>query len=207
MLKIVLAATASTMTLAMMSAGASAEQPRAGGIVHGTFDKPAIGGMDIRFIPKGSSDLEGWTVYRGNVDLYGSQLAIMNGNGQGVSLNGGDQGAIKQTIQVDPGTKYVIKFKARLDTHPICRDEPYDKLLDQYFIVGTSNDMDDHDYKVDLGSLDSPELNSDKKWVPFAEHTFVPTDDFVDVYFRSRTGAEDWDCGPMITHVAVVPAA
>lgn len=204
--KAMITAAASALALMFVAPGTGVADERISTVSHGTFDKPEIGGMDVRVIGSGSSDLEGWTVYKGNVDVYGHQRALMDVRGQALGLNGFDRGGIKQTISVEPDELYRIKFMATQDTHEVCRDDANDKMLRQKFRVGVSGDEFEKDWMVNLGSLNSPYDGTDNDWASYDEHVFMSREDSIDLYFESATGADDWDCGPLITHVSVTEA-
>jgi choice-of-anchor C domain-containing protein len=79
-------------------------------IVNGSFEDGPKCDL-LRSLPKGSTDLTGWTVTRGSIDLMGTFWEHADGK-RSLDLHGSPGfGGVKQTIKTAPGATYQLTFK------------------------------------------------------------------------------------------------
>ncbi|HET9342316.1 MAG TPA: choice-of-anchor C family protein [Candidatus Eremiobacteraceae bacterium] len=77
-------------------------------IANGSFEKGSTPGEWLT-IKAGSSDLDGWTVSKGTVDIVGTLWPASDGD-RSIDLDGTSFGAISQDVKTDPGKTYVVTF-------------------------------------------------------------------------------------------------
>jgi len=93
---------------ATLLAGAWALPVQAGLIVNGGFEQPTTG--SFLTIPAGSSDLTGWTVVSGTVDVVNSSFYPAFAGNQSLDLDGTSAGAIEQSFNTTIGATYNFAF-------------------------------------------------------------------------------------------------
>ncbi len=79
-------------------------------IVNGFFENgPKHKPGSFLFLPKGSSDLPGWTIGGNSIDVHGN-LQVVDGGKFLIDLNGGGKGSISQSFATTAGADYRVSF-------------------------------------------------------------------------------------------------
>jgi eukaryotic-like serine/threonine-protein kinase len=157
-------------------------------LVNGSFEKgPAV--VAWRNYAAGSTDIPGWTVSRGNIDVVANDWPASHG-AHSLDLDGAVPGAIRQTFATVSGRRYRVTF----DLAGNSQREPAIKRL-RVHAAGKSADFEfdisGHDYD-DVGWVG-------KQW------EFTADGPRTTLEFESLDPAGA--CGPTLDNVAVVPVA
>lgn len=91
-----------------LSAAACAHPARANLLVNGSFEEPVTSVYTV--IPAGSSDLTGWVILSGSVDVVGPGSWPAYEGDQTLDLDGDQPGAIEQSFATIVGGSYSISF-------------------------------------------------------------------------------------------------
>lgn len=164
------------------------DAPQPNLVVNGSFeDGPTID----RFKPLDpkSTDIKGWTVTRGQIDLIGTFWDSQDGK-RSVDLHGSPGlGGIQQTVPTVKGTKYTLTFY--LAATPVCQKPKktmaveIDKAVTKFTCEASGKER---------------KPNWEKQTV-----TFTATDKETTIEFYTLE-TEEPDCGPAIDNVSVVRA-
>lgn len=94
------------------SAGGSQKEPPPGSnlVINGSFEISPPVGHGWKHLDAGNTDIYGWQVLSGNVDLF-EGMPTPDGT-KTVDLNGQEPGVIRQAIKTRPGSKYRVKLLA-----------------------------------------------------------------------------------------------
>lgn len=142
---------------------------------------------------KGSTDVTGWVVTRGEIDLHANHAKAAKGR-RSIDLNGSPGvGGIEQNIKTVKGKKYVLKFM--LAGHPgkVEADEP-EKLMGVYI------DDVSKTYKFDTTGHTRAKMG----WVE-KEVAFTANGDKTMIEFYSLSKLDRY-CGPSIDDIRVYAA-
>src|SRR5947209_7911389 len=98
------------MAAALLAAGAAVPATASASVdavSNGSFETPDAGTGFTTF--GAGSDMGGWTVTAGSVDLLGTGWQAADGQ-QSVDMSGNGPGTIAQTLSTSPGTQYTISY-------------------------------------------------------------------------------------------------
>jgi len=81
----------------------------AAAIQNGSFENGTVGGPYMQLNAVNNSDLTGWSVSSGNVDVIDGYWVSQDGH-RSIDLNGLNPGSISQTLDTMPGHTYTVSF-------------------------------------------------------------------------------------------------
>lgn len=175
---------------------------------NGDFTRPPLAD-DERLRIGGFDTLPGWGVSRGDVDLYGSGLARLDG-AQAVGLTGSGNGTIGQVPATVPGTTYELSWQDSPDTWPGERQEPGRFDPEKRSCLGKS--PGDQAYQVAVSGTRARTFRpagdvttGGPGWSP---QRLVFTAGEGDTHLRFISQADPQHlphCGPLVTHVTLRP--
>ncbi|MDT0268561.1 DUF642 domain-containing protein [Streptomyces sp. DSM 44915] len=158
-------------------------------IRNGTFARPPVNENSYQLIGAGNAFLlEDWTLTRGDVDVFGRNLAAAPSRHQALNLNGTVPGTVQQDFETRPGTRITITWKHARDTWPGCawaNDQSYD--------VSVHNTV--------YGSYEPQ--GGPGNWSTPNSLSFVAQGYSYTLEFSSTTGLATPACGALITDVEV----
>ena len=124
---------------AALALALTATSARAQLVTNGSFEQgpPITGAGRQAFValPVGSTDLTGWTVFRGDVDVAAAGVWAPSEGGRSLDLAGyGTDGGIYQVLSLTAGTQYRLTF----DLSGNFLDDAVAKTLDLYLVHGVT---------------------------------------------------------------------
>jgi hypothetical protein len=134
-------------------------------------------------------DLPGWSVTRGNVEVYGRGFAKAPNGTQALTLNGGTNGTVSQVLETTPGVEVTVTWLQSPDTWTGCSSS-----TSQVYSAGVPTGPNTDD--TELFNPGRP--NADGNWTP-ASITFTPSRYLTTLIFASENSGGA--CGPLITEV------
>jgi choice-of-anchor C domain-containing protein len=181
--------TAALSAVASLSIAASAFA--FSGITNGSFEDGPFSGGWWDTLPAGSTNITGWTIESGTVDLTGSYWPASDGS-RSIDLSGNGPGAMSQALATTVGNTYTVTFD--LSGNPVCGPAVKTGTVSA---TGGSTDALSYDTGAAGNTL------SDMKWVR-QTYSFVATVASSTLTFTSTTGTS---CGPAIDNVVVAETA
>jgi choice-of-anchor C domain-containing protein len=95
----------------LVPAGAAPVKPAGNLIVNGSFEDGPDDIGEFKALDKGSKDIKGWTVTRGQIDLIGTFWASADGK-RSLDLHGSPgYGGVEQTFKTRKGTRYKVELQ------------------------------------------------------------------------------------------------
>jgi choice-of-anchor C domain-containing protein len=157
------------------------------GITNGSFENGTFSGALWDTLYPGSTNITGWTIESGSVDLTGSYWPASDGS-LSIDLSGQGPGAISQALATTVGNTYTVTFD--LSGNPACGPAVKTGTVSA---TGGSTDAFSYDTAAAGNTL------SDMKWVG-QTYSFVATAASTTLTFTSTTGTT---CGPALDNVDV----
>ncbi|KUF19204.1 DUF642 domain-containing protein [Streptomyces silvensis] len=197
------AALLATTTLLMTPATAAGPL-----LVNGDFTSPPVSAGQYQRLTT-DSDLPGWTVASGDVDLYSADLARLDG-AQSLNLTGSHNGAISQSLSLLAGRSYELTWHDAPDTWPGSPQDPGASDPEKESCLTKPND--DQAYNVAVPGrrpvtfTPAGSGGQSPDWQPKSLRFTAGEDDSV-IRFVSQAATQSLShCGPQITRVNVRPA-
>lgn len=162
------------------------------GITNGSFeDGPFSGGL-WDTLSAGSTNLTGWTIESGSVDLTGSSYWPASDGSRSIDLSGQGPGTISQAFATTVGNTYTVTFD--LSGNPACGP-----AVKTGTVSATGGSTDTFSY--DIGAAGT--TLSNMQWV-VKTYAFVATATTTTLTFTSTTATT---CGPALDNVDVSETA
>jgi choice-of-anchor C domain-containing protein len=99
------------LVLALPFGVAAPARPPANLLVNGSFEEGPADIGEYKSLDKGSEEIKGWKVTRGQIDLIGTFLTSADGK-RSLDLHGSPgYGGVEQTFKTKKGTKYKVELQ------------------------------------------------------------------------------------------------
>ncbi|MFI7316990.1 DUF642 domain-containing protein [Streptomyces venezuelae] len=179
-------------TSALTALTLSAPAPSAAGsnkVENGRFDEPKApagpeGRTPVAPGQENNQGLKNWKVTKGVIEVFGSELSRHPRSYQSMNLTGTEVGGIRQEVDLEDGTHYILTWEHHRETWPDCKN-----AQDQdYSVFAEGTDMEEPAEREPHG----------ERWAKQTKK-FVAQDDNVAIEFLSES--EIGHCGAMITDV------
>jgi choice-of-anchor C domain-containing protein len=164
---------------------AAPAKPAANLLVNGSFEEGPDDIGDFKSVDKGSEDIKGWKVTRGQIDIVGTFWVAAHGS-RSVDLHGSPgYGGLEQTFKTKKGTRY--KVELRLAATPDAGDRG--------IVVAAAGDSKKFEVNSGDGTRDK------MKWTKVSWEFTATTDETTLEIYTTEKG--DDSRGPVIDEVSV----
>ncbi|MGA4849655.1 DUF642 domain-containing protein [Streptomyces sp. G5(2025)] len=198
-----------TLTAALLAVAALLANPAAAAeplLRNGDFASPAVPAGQYQRITS-AGGLPGWSVDRGDIDLYSAELAHLDG-AQAANLNGSRNGSIHQSVALEPGQTYELTWYDAPDTWPGAPQSPgahdpeKESCLDK--------NATDQEYEVGVNQArpvtHRPTGTGHRPEWQAQSHVFTAEEGDTSIRFDSQADPQTLPhCGPQISRVTLTP--